>query len=296
MSTQYNGLSANVTASSPAPVTITSSVASGSDCLFLTAAPHLLTTGDEVSINGHTINAVANVQAIATVVDATHFTIPVTVFGTGSGGTVQSLAFGATYAIPSDGDALDATSVNVALEALGDRTAFLEQAVPIAKLVLPTGADIGDDTFATWSHIVVGSMSLDTWTDVVANVVSSPWTLNPSVHAGDEVTISLDLNYAITGAGGSATLAQFGLFYRLSYVGAGGYTRLDGATRMTRIEASQIKIDSVHLSASFFAANAGTLELKLMGYADQTIPAQWSHVGDYNLRCTVLRGTGAPPA
>jgi len=72
----------------PAGVTITSNSAAD-PTVVLTSAPHLLTTGDLVTIAGvtgstPTINGARKV----TVIDATHFTVPIHVTVAGTGGTV----------------------------------------------------------------------------------------------------------------------------------------------------------------------------------------------------------------
>lgn len=73
----------------PATVAITSSAVSNPGT-FLTAAPHLLNDGDTVIIAGHagSTPAVAG-SYVATVIDATHFSIPVNITVGGTGGTLQ---------------------------------------------------------------------------------------------------------------------------------------------------------------------------------------------------------------
>lgn len=73
----------------PATVAITSNSATN-PTVVLTAAPHNLSSGDSVTIAGVTGSTPAiNGTYTATVVDPTHFSIPVTVTVAGSGGTVQ---------------------------------------------------------------------------------------------------------------------------------------------------------------------------------------------------------------
>src|SRR5262245_5722832 len=70
-----------------APITIvSSSVASPTS--ILTSTPHGLTSGDSVTITGHTGSTPSiNGTHVATVVDPTHFTIPVNVTVGGTGGS-----------------------------------------------------------------------------------------------------------------------------------------------------------------------------------------------------------------
>ncbi len=69
--------------------------------------------------------------------------------------------FPATYLIPSDGDDRDAASVNVALEALGDRTAWLKARVSDFFEYTNSANSGGDPTSQeTFSYGTIGS----TWT------------------------------------------------------------------------------------------------------------------------------------
>lgn len=92
-----------------------------------TTVAHQFATFDTVVVNGVTGNTAANGTWQITVVDSTHFQLNGSV-GSGayvSGGTVSDQSLTPQFTIPSDGDALDAASVNVALEVLADRTQFL---------------------------------------------------------------------------------------------------------------------------------------------------------------------------
>lgn len=123
MSTQYNGKPANV--SVPAAINITSST--GTTPISITAAAHGLTSGDFVLVSNHAVNTSANGIWQVTVDDANTFRLLTSVF-TAAGaatGTVQPLTLSPTFATPSDGDDMSAASVNVALDATGDRTSYL---------------------------------------------------------------------------------------------------------------------------------------------------------------------------
>lgn len=293
MSTQINGLPALVSANLPAAVAISSSASAGSGvCLITTAATHLLTTGDEVSINGHLVNDAVNTQAIVTVVTGTQFTIPVGVGSVGSGGTVQSLGFGPTMPIPADGNALTAASVGPAFEALADRSAFLMQGIPINKSVSLTSHYAASTSFASWAHVDVGSMSLDIWTDIVGH---GAWSLAPCLHLTDTFRISLDVNVHIAGDSGAQTLAQMALWYRASNSHVGAYGIFPGSLRMLRVEAGQNYFGSLHMS-SLFLGSVGSLDVKLMCFANATIPIAWEFLGDYSIECDQLRPTGAFPS
>jgi hypothetical protein len=136
MSTQENGFPRNVVSNAPAAINIASST-NANPIVVTTSAPHNLTTGDVVSIQGHQVNTSANRMAVVTVLSATTFSISDyllggTVAGVGIGGatgTVQAYGTGTTFAIPADGvDNEAAASVNTPFNALADRTAFLTAA------------------------------------------------------------------------------------------------------------------------------------------------------------------------
>lgn len=294
MSTQIGGLPVAVLTTQPPPVNIASTAISGAVCLVSTAPnPHGLNNGDFCSINGHAVNGLANGQWPATVLTSTTFTIPVTVFGSGGAtGTVQSLSL-PSFPIPSDADPLTAASVGPAFEANADRTAFFNTAMPIAKLVVPVGASVTNDTFTAWDHVNVGALPAATWVDLAGATV---WTLWPGLQVNDEVSIDLDLNEYIQASGASPSLSQLALFYRLSFAGIGPFTRCPGSGAIRRVDTSVTGIGHVHIATSFFAPNAGPLEVKLMARQDGTNPTQWQFEGDYRIRAQILRGTGAPPA
>jgi hypothetical protein len=76
--------------SPPATVAITSNSINAIASIVTSAAPHLLATGDEVLIAGSTSSVPPiNGSRIVTVIDATHFSVPVATTVAGTGGTVQ---------------------------------------------------------------------------------------------------------------------------------------------------------------------------------------------------------------
>lgn len=82
-------IDSEVIVTAPATVAITSSSVADPTSIT-TSAPHALTSGDVVTIAGHTgATPSINGSWVATVVDTTHFTIPVAVTVGGTGGTVQ---------------------------------------------------------------------------------------------------------------------------------------------------------------------------------------------------------------
>lgn len=134
MSTVYNGgKSASILSSTNAsPIVIT------------TTAAHGFTSSDVVIISGHLVNTAANGRWSITVLSGTTFSLTNSK-GNGVGGATgtaydDSFPTGAT--IPSDGDNMDAVSVNVALEALLDRTSYLSRRIqPLGLVELLSAAD-----------------------------------------------------------------------------------------------------------------------------------------------------------
>jgi hypothetical protein len=157
MATNFNGVADQVAAATP--VNIASST-NATPIEITTSTNHGLSDGDLVRITGHTTNYTANGLWIATVVSATKFTIATTysrtaVAGTavgGATGTAGNVGVG-TYAIPADTDDVDAASVNVAFEALGDRTAYVLAKAYGAAQIGTYGSSVVDDlTFASWAN------------------------------------------------------------------------------------------------------------------------------------------------
>jgi hypothetical protein len=99
-----------------------------------TSSPHGFATGDVVVIADVGGNTAANGTWQITVVDGDDFELDGSV-GSGAyttGGTVVNVSLTPAVTLPSDGDTLDAASVNAALEACADRDQFLN--LPLASL------------------------------------------------------------------------------------------------------------------------------------------------------------------
>lgn len=126
MANEYRGIADNITIAS----TLSISASTNTTPIEITCSTsHGLSTGDRVTIYDHATNTNANGTWTITVVNATRFTLDgsTPTAGGGATGTVQPMDLG-TYDMPEDlVEDLDAASVNVALEALGDRTAKLAE-------------------------------------------------------------------------------------------------------------------------------------------------------------------------
>jgi hypothetical protein len=122
----YVGMPGNI--DNPAAINITSSTAT-SPIEIATSSVHGLTTGDWVDIYGHTLNLPANcVDTQVTVIDTTHFTIPISGVGYTAGGAtgvVVPLSYTQNIAtIPADGDPYAAATYTPGYTAALDRSAF----------------------------------------------------------------------------------------------------------------------------------------------------------------------------
>ena len=127
----YNGISRLISgATNASPIVITTSTA------------HFFATGDSVLITDVEGNTAANGLWRITKNSSTTFSLTGST-GSGaytSGGTAVNLSLTPQFQAPSDGETLDAASVNSAFEALADRTQFL--ALPHAPLIWVPGSAI----------------------------------------------------------------------------------------------------------------------------------------------------------
>jgi hypothetical protein len=294
MSTQENGLAANVTGNIPAAVSISSSAASGSVCLVTTGAAHLLTNGDTVAIELHEVNDI-NGQWVATVISSTTFTIPKTVFGTGTGGTVQSLGFGVTFPIPEDAvDPLDVSTVNMGFEAVADRTAFLMTTVPLAKdgvIAVPWGQATSDG-IVVWDTLPT-SGTIDTWQDLISGTT---WSVIPGVATGDTIRLEVDLNMAIAAAASTELTVQIAIWYSIVTSGSPVWTRAPASARVVQLLTPSTApiVSPLHLQSIFTASGGGALMFKIMGmFRSTATPTFWQFVGDYIAIASSKRLTGA---
>lgn len=133
MSTQFGGEPAVAQNALPVAVNISSST-NATPVVIATATDHGLKVGDYFVCEGADEPAINAVPLMAGAVTATTVVALLAPAGTNTvgtlagaaNGTLRATGFGVTYAIPSDTtDGMTAASVNVAFEALGDRTSFL---------------------------------------------------------------------------------------------------------------------------------------------------------------------------
>jgi hypothetical protein len=182
MPQNYRGLPANVTFLPPVAVSGTASALSGSAIQIATSSAHGLTTGDAADIYDIKGTIEANVEALITVVDSTHFTIPVAyVNAYVSGGYVQPLTFATAAAQFLDGDTDDAANRAASCSDLAaDRTASLLLGVGGYKLVAhyldwyPNLNAITGNANPTYYWDDSGSLATSTWYPMSDVSASSP--------------------------------------------------------------------------------------------------------------------------
>lgn len=295
MSSQYNGQPANI--SYPGQLTVNSATNATPIVVGFTT-PHGLTSGDRVDFFGIGGNPAANGQWIITVVDPTHVILNGSA-GVGaytSGGNAQSLAMGATFEIPSDGDTFNAAAFNVAFEALGDRTAVLGASLGANrwKVDSTTGADDGNSqATAQYTHSF-GSPS--TWEDVTSGGFVTISNLQQDDVVDIEVTGSaawngniatfvtaLALYMATEPEGGSLSA-----FAKVPNTTAGSAVRLPTAPSGSGWAGFSLR------ARAKIPASANVAFFHIFGFCGTATSATLTIVGDLQIIATVRRPTGKP--
>jgi ubiquitin-activating enzyme E1-like protein len=155
MPTNYTGDSTAAYASLTATVT---GATNASPIVIQTSAPNNFNTGDTVVVANVNGNTAANGQYVITVVDTTHFSLNGS-SGSGtytSGGTADDISLGPAFQIPSDGDTRNASSVNVALEALANRSQLLATLLRSVGFTVTTFTVSGTYTTGPGARFVIG--------------------------------------------------------------------------------------------------------------------------------------------
>ena len=237
MSSQVNGIPGNVAFSGALAIVSSTNTSP----IQVTTAAHGRTTGDKVSVYGHATNYAANGQWTVTVISPTILSLDASV-GVGVGGAtghVQPLA-AKTFAVPSDGDPRSAASVDVALEALADRTAFALVGMGQYKMRLINDLTV-TGTAANWSTATIASAG--TWYPFAGG----PWpafviqdaTIHIASQPFDLLEFQLDTTVfsELTGGIGFATQQEYeiGLYMGFAEPGAspGSYAVIPGSVKGT---------------------------------------------------------------
>lgn len=295
MPSQYNGIPGNITY--PSSLTV-SGASNATPIEITTTAPHLLTNGDVVDVTGVGGNTAANGQWAISVVDGTHFLL-VGSAGNGaytSGGHVQSLSMGPTFQIPSDGDTLDAASVNTALEALGDRTAALGEDIGAIRWMTTstTGADDGSSQATVqFTHSFA---NVDTWEDLTSGGFVTVSNLQANDVVDIEVTGSATWNSNV------ATFVTALALYMASSPQGGSlssYAKVPNTTAGSAVRLPTAPSGGGWAGFSLRAratvpAAANELFFHVFGFCGNATSATINIVGDLDIIITVRRPTGKP--
>jgi hypothetical protein len=296
MGSQYNGISNNESATPPAAVNIVSST--NASPIVVDATAHGLTTGDWVQVVSHQTNNAANGKWSVVVVDANHVQLAGST-GNGVGGatgTIQSLVFGATYQIPSDGDARSAASVNVALEALGDRTAFALTNFGSYKLLSLWGTQTDENTEnVDWlagagATNPIGAAS--TWTSI-AGIASPPAGI---LAAGDVIDceFSFSIQWADSGTTTEGFLLALGAGFSVAGSLPGSSTKIAGSGQVVPVaQINTTRTGMVLRGRVTVPANVQTCELFLYAYTRNATPHDISFTapGDFAMVGHIWRPT-----
>ena len=268
MSSQENGIPGNIVR--PTAESIVSST--NATPVKLTVTAHGYTSGDVVDVYEHHTNTGANGRFAVTVVDANNILLVGSV-GTGVGGATGSVigrTMGTTFAIPSDGDPRNAASVDVALEALADRTANL-------------GTDIisGGYTCAQNGTILVlndgggqthwADCTFTTGFAILTNVAESPYWDFTELNAGDLLDIEFTGSYHVASSPVTPALA-LGSVNFLPGASPGSLAVLSGsAACATATAASPVVLRGLFPVAFGGTIYGGSMRVGLMGKSSSAV-------------------------
>lgn len=295
MSTAENGLPSNISSNLPASVNITSST-NANPVVMQTSTPHGMTNGDYVDVEGHQTNTIANGQFQATVIDSTHFSIPVTGNGVGGAtGTVQPLALGPTFAIPADGvDNEAAASVNTPFEALADRTAWLGLMTGAYKIAAvsaqfanqsESNTAYAQNTGVTNSYVVATPLGGGTPSVAVTGAMT-----------GDLLLVSYTLTVAVPTTG-TPTNSWVALMSATTVPGGsiGSYSKIAGSNQGVTPgnTATPITLRG-RLIVGGPSAFGSTFNFSPGFYCNGGTGGTFSLLGDAYVEVTILRPTGKP--
>lgn len=234
MSTQYDGIANNVTF--PSPIAIQSTT-DAHPIVVQTATAHGLMTGANVDIYDHLVNTHANVADSITVIDSTHFSLDGAISGNGAGnggatGFVQPLTFGASAAIPSDGDNEDGATLDVQAEAIFDRSAVILYGIGAYKLAAygvlgdtissgTNGERIEDEIPPLDAFINHATTSGLVQMDQTAVSAPASWIID-RVQSGDILELMLEGTAKLLGTAAANYTATFAIGYQFHHSIASG--------------------------------------------------------------------------
>jgi hypothetical protein len=289
MPSQYNGQPANILLSTTPSLTVIGAT-NASPVVVQTGAAHGLTTGDYVNTSNVWGNEGANGTWPIVVVDSTHFSETGST-GTGSytsHGSVQPLRV-PTFQIPSDGDSRNAASINVGLEALGDRTAALGVMTGQYKLHSES-TQVYSDLFlvggVTWATATVAATGIANIYKFIGSY--TPWSQGMlDLLSTDIVDVQLDATSAASGV--TSCVLMLGYINQApASLFSGTPTPLPGSAKLFTSPGGPITLRGrvtglAHAATAVYPmvySNAGTGTVTLLG--------------DFTMTIRVWRATGMP--
>ena len=186
--------------------------------------------------------------------------------------------FPASYNIPSDGDPRDAASVNVALEALGDRTTYLNNRKGVDFLRTLDYASTDDTAFpptVQWTSNGLGTFTLVTGLTVVSATVPSPGTTD---------RLFFDACFTVSTNEGDSVQSGQAHFEWQYKIGSGSYTRVPG-TRVHVYAITTGNITRYHvvmMGGHLVTSGAGVYTVSVFGADDAA--AAITVIGGINAR------------
>ena len=246
-----------------------------SPIVISTTTAHLFATGDRVTIAGAGGNTAANGAWTITKTTSTAFSLNGST-GNGawtSGGTATNHSLTPQFQIPDDGEDIDAASVNVALEALADRSQFLKALIDAGVIQVKTWTS--DTTWQAPTNVAsiglligyggggaggVGSGGVST-TSFEASGGAGGGGCIQSIQVvvlvgGTTYTIDIGAGGATAGADGADTTFTDGVTtktFRGAGGGASGATALDGSAGAIAVaEGGQSVRGTAAVTASVF--------------------------------------------
>jgi hypothetical protein len=198
----YSGNPAHITPRSLLAALAVTGATNASPIVISTGVNHMYNTGDLVLVGLVAGNTAANGTWQVTVLTATTFQLNGS-YGNGSytsaTGLTLDVSMNPPYQIPSDGDAFNAAAFNTAFEALGDRTQYIQNQLPVGSFTPITTLYTGtaDDTWTTWSTTTIGSSGWDALTNTLDlfNYASNLTTCN----TGDLITVVANVTGTVSG-------------------------------------------------------------------------------------------------
>lgn len=230
MSTQYAGRPGNES------VAINQTVIDATNAtpiVIQTSAPHGLQEGEHVYVYGVQGNVAANALAYIHVTDLDKFAlyeawsggaVALPIAGSGayvSGGVAQPLGWASTLQLPSDGDAINAASVNTATEGEGDREAWLVERTGAYRLVSAASFAIEPAGPGAYTCAAMTAPS-GAWADAAAlnAAIDALYPLGVDVLPGDMIEVTATCSVRV---GGDDLALRIGLEfaeYGASFTGA----------------------------------------------------------------------------